>query len=216
MKTLLSCSFLVGFLALAVGQANALLLTQANTFSATNVDGINATDTIGFTPFDTSLGTLNEVRVSIDDSMQLHVNNRLNFIPPSSVGPYSYTALVLQSFIGVGTPAPFAFHVFDTGQGLTQTYAESIAYNFVIDDAAYLAFFLSANHINLVQGVSIEASSATYPYHSNVSSTGSIVIEYDYTPSPATAPDPVPEPSTAILLGAGLAGIGFLRRKIKK
>lgn len=32
----------------------------------------------------------------------------------------------------------------------------------------------------------------------------------------APAPDPVPEPSTFLLFGAGLAGVGFLRRRIKE
>ncbi|MFH1027572.1 MAG: PEP-CTERM sorting domain-containing protein, partial [Pseudomonadota bacterium] len=57
---------------------------------------------------------------------------------------------------------------------------------------------------------------STHNYESWALTLAKSVLSIDGGIIPDPDPDPVPEPSTMILLGAGLAGLFFARRKSQK
>jgi hypothetical protein len=75
----------------------------------------------------------------------------------------------------------------------------------------FIETIMPINEIDLVQQFS-SISTFEEPYLMALSSEGSIIIEYDYTPSPA----PVSEPATVLLLSSGLIGLVGFRRKFSK
>jgi len=57
-----------------------------------------------------------------------------------------------------------------------------------------------------------------FPLTGSLRSQGSIILQYNYTPFEEPVPEPgvpIPEPTTLLLLGLGLAGLGFERRRLQ-
>jgi hypothetical protein len=222
------------------GPSNADLIYQGHTFSALTYDAI------GITPFDPSLGTLDEVHVSIQGQMQLDFGATQYIDINQKPIPYPFSVSVEQEFFGLAhkffafvSPAIFLFEDVATGSGSFHSFRTPFAYNFIFDDTTDLLGFtlpqatgtnmitppssisgvrgdfvetiMPINEIDLVQKFS-SISALEKPYLIDLSSVGSIIIEYDYTHSPA----PVPEPTTILLLSSGLIGLVGFRRKFRK
>ncbi|MDO9308078.1 MAG: PEP-CTERM sorting domain-containing protein [Deltaproteobacteria bacterium] len=83
---------------------------------------------------------------------------------------------------------------------------------------SYTAFTLGANfYDDILAGLKIEVDiDSTHNYESWALTLAKSVLSIDGGVIPDPDPDPVPEPSTMILLGAGLAGLFFARRKFQK
>jgi hypothetical protein len=242
------CSLVLRFLITALfvlvfgwtGPANADLIYQGHEFSAITYDAI------GITPFDPSLGTLDEVYVSIQGQTRLDFGADVYTDSYGNPLPYTFSVSVEQEFFGLAgkffafeSPAIFLFSGVATGSGSFHSFLSPFTYNFIFDDTTDLLGFtvpqatginmitppssisglredfietiMPINEIDLVQQFS-SISTFEEPYLMALSSEGSIIIEYDYTPSPA----PVSEPATVLLLSSGLIGLVGFRRKFSK
>ena len=121
------------------GQAKADLITQAHSFSAIAFDRM-----IGVTPFDSSLGTLDEVSVSIQGQMEVGV-----YAPPYILDlvprPYEFQVQVEQEFFGLAdkfftfdSPAIFPFAGVASGSGAGYLFIEPFTYNFTFNEIDHL------------------------------------------------------------------------------
>ncbi len=185
------------------------------------------TKSLSFSGFNPSLGTLTSIKVGIYDSLNGSVNlknngtsatnvsgsllNTLRYILPagstksllSQSQQYKNSSLAANATSGAhavtGKTTAFAFP--------TNLSSFDKAWDIVVGDLG-----------QVVVGSGNGNGSATY------TDTGAvkIVADYSYTPAPPPPPSPpppppvtTPEPGTLTILGAGLAGLGLLRRRRK-
>ena len=223
-----------GISLLVINSANAIQISQTDMFTSKVNSGVISIDV---NPFDASLGTLNKVSVSIEGQMNLNFFSRYKYIG-NGPAPYSFTVSVLQSFIGGANnlfsfedPVKFDFSGINPGANNARySFASAFTYNFTIDAASgvslddvnfplasitgNLADFIgtSTKQLNLVHSswAISPSNNPTQPDDIVLSDVGSLVINYDYTPSSV-----VPEPSTyALMLAAlGLLGLSIRIRK---
>jgi hypothetical protein len=223
--------------------AGLLLAFPCSAFADTLIQFVagNLTDApapIGLTPFDHTLGTLTSVGITINGELISQVHTFPNFDGFGNPVPIPFTVFLDQNFFGVPDHAFFGFvnpavitlNGLGSGVGEQQTIVTPINYGFHFDSSTDLLGLTSVPGVGLASGTLAGFTDTFSPVMfellttfqfgttggaSLISSqtTGAIIVEYDYTPA---APASVPEPGTALLLGAGLAGVLSARaRKLR-
>ena len=245
MKKLLLYYCSVAFLFLAVGLANADIITHTGTWSTT--PGI-----IGVTPFDPSVGTLDKVSVSVDGQLQMHYFSPDNFTV-SFYNPFDFyiTALPQLTVDGESYIEKYIVHGSSpTGFGGQAYVTLDFAYDFVFNHTTDLigrapvsssssisyagtsgSYIMSYEDIRL--NTEIVGKLSDYYSIANASFNSSFIpvtvglsgYETTFTTaSPGSitisydytpSPAPVPEPTTMFLLGLGLVGLVRGRRKFQ-
>jgi len=191
-------------------------------------------------PFNPALGTLTSVEVTITGTVSAQVLTNPMTVMGSPI-PTPYLVTVSQNFSGGPgnslfsflNPASFMLNGIGTGgvQTLTATFTDTFQFNSTTDIVGFsgVSFSSSAPEVPsaLVSGTlsgfqgvapfeivqTTPGTNSPFGTIQSASTSGSILIEYDYTP--ATNTSPMPEPASLVLLSAGLAGLAFAASKTR-
>ncbi|PPQ27066.1 choice-of-anchor E domain-containing protein [Rhodopila globiformis] len=210
---------LIAMTALAAVAANPAFAATESFSHTTPIQTVPFTDNFTLTAFDTSLGTLTGIEITLTTNSTAIVDvlnntgaaqsftDATSSVPVTATGPAGVImsqSLVAGPFNGNAAPGTDPF----PGNAANATSSVSVA---AADFATYEA---------TTSGVSLDFSVATGngSYHGTAISGvffggsanvgGTTTITYTYTPS-----TPMPEPMNLMILGAGMAGLGFVRRR---
>lgn len=212
MRVVRSISLAVGLLCVLARPAAADSILVASSFSGGTFDAI------GMTPFDTSLGTLDKVIVSIVGTLSVSGSTLPNLVPAGVAlvpQPYDYRVDVTQDFEGlagryfdVNDHTTFSMFGHATGAGEPFTLATTFTYSFDFDDISDLIGFaipsVTSSFGAFIPPFSVSAARADF------TGTGAIEeVDLIQFATSTTLGAAVPPPSIATLLASGLISVTY-------
>jgi len=208
----------------SLSRANVVTVTAnigapTNWGTSTQTSGYSPTFNLSVPAFDTSLGTLTGVVVTLTDN----VNGTLTLTNNGS-GSTNVSAFLIDiaktllpgGFLKTETISTPSFSDPTLAQGaslgpspVTASASTSKTY------LSSLATFESAWSVTTGDFGSVDTTSGNGNGVAAYTDSSSLIVsaQYTYTPTPTTTP--APEPATMAILGSGLAGLGLLRRRRK-
>ena len=239
LKKLLSVLTSLCFIIMVGQHVHALTITYSDSYTdiLTELDG----QPLNVDFFDTALGTLNSVEVTISGSLQ-SFGSVTNTAAQNQDFTVSTRAQTYTGFLDSGSPdvLPTEFSIFssfdligeqsytDLPQDTPTDFGPLAAYSGLLEcfsstDSYDLALFVGVGQFgydfDTLIATSIVGGGGNVSTSIETYASATINVEYDYTPTSTPTPTPttIPEPATMTLLGLGLAGLGFTRwRKPKK
>ncbi len=207
-------------LAISAGAARAATFTELATTGA--LQTTDFTDNLTLAGFNTSLGTLTGVSVTLSDAgafggnlqngassvESFKITEDVNFTTNSSstlLASLTTDLVATQTYTNLASAASAAFGPYSPTSSVSGTAT-----------AAQIGEFLAGNvslSLATLTGTTVLGGGGNIINKITTQADATVTITYTYSPS---APPPVPEPASLAVLGMGLLGLGFVRAKSSK
>ena len=213
------------------GGAQADVITQSDAFGYQTTNWTHALG--GLSQFDSSLGTLNSVIISLTGSINQslvaeNIGGSADTLIPVAGGTLRFRqggSIVLNQVLPTTSGSTFfatAFDGTDDKAGtsgvnfgiLSASASNTVTLTAPADLAGFIgAGFLSNYDLRAIGNGMIESDNGNISQIIQTEARASVTLSYEYTKAQNPDPQPVPEPASMALIGLGALGLAAVRRR---